>query len=196
MGRDDFTKTRAFLRFYLCCVAKLSVADPLWHSRIMLDLFRRNAAMVAVPNCVLSLDENAIRCKGLACAKSYLKSKLVKFEILMYAVVGWRSCYLYSLADNNSGNKTGIYQAESYVTTFRELRGAFSRKMNNKLINKNLASALWVLQAKMQGSRCQTGGASVGDGQLLYQACSIRTNTSAIKWRGFEFGYCTYHKLG
>lgn len=66
--------------------------------------------------------------------------------IRMYAVVGWRSCYLYSLADNNIGTKTGINQVEQYVTIFWELRSAFSRKMNNKLLKKNSVFALWALQ--------------------------------------------------
>lgn len=48
-------------------------------------IFCRSTATVAVPNGVLSLNENTTRCKG-TCARSYMKSKHVKFGTRMYAV--------------------------------------------------------------------------------------------------------------
>lgn len=147
--RGEFNKTRSSLRLYSCYNVERSVADALWHLRIVLNNFQHTAATVAVPNGVLLLGKNTIRCKGRTCALSSVNSEPVKFGIRKYSFVKWRSCYLYFLAENNSGNRTGINQAELHVTTFRELRGTSSRKMNNSLLNKNSGSALWAPQAKI-----------------------------------------------
>lgn len=150
MPRDLFRNIRSSLQLYPNYDPEIATVDPLWHSRVMLEHFTRNASNVAVPFGVTSLDENTVRCKGRTSARCYMKSKPVKFGIRFYAVVGWRYAYLHSLADNGSGNRTGVSPANRYTTVFRKLRGVFKRKQDNKLVGKTSASALWCLQLTHQ----------------------------------------------
>lgn len=108
MSRDTFLIIRSALRLYASYDSDVAVVDPLWHSRQILEHFLRNTATLAVPIGVSSADENTIRCKGRTAARSYMKSKPVKFGIPLYAVVSWKHAYLLSFQDNGSGNKSGI----------------------------------------------------------------------------------------
>lgn len=150
MGRDAFLNIRAALRTYADYDPDVATVDPLWHSRPILQHFARNAATLAVPIGVSSLDENTIRCKGRTAARSYMKSKPVKWGIRFYAVVGWAHAYLHSFQDNGSGNKTGQSPVQRYTTLFRNLRGAVERKIDGKLVSKSSSSALWCAQMAHQ----------------------------------------------
>jgi Transposase IS4 len=108
MSRDRLTEIRSSLKCYPEHDHAVAVVDPLWHSRIMLHHFMKNAASVAVPKGCSALEENTIRCKARTGARSYMKSKPVKFGIRFYAVVGWKHAYVHSLWDNGSGNKINV----------------------------------------------------------------------------------------
>ena len=84
----------------------MAVVDPLWYSQIMLHHFMKNAASAGVPKGCSTLDENTTWYKACIGARSYMKSKPVKFGVRFYAVVGWKHAYLHSLWDNGSGNKS------------------------------------------------------------------------------------------
>lgn len=94
----------------------------------------------------MSFDEDTIRCKGHTSARSCVKSRLSRFGIRLYANVGWNSGYLYSIADNNSGNKTGISPTKSYLNVFQILRNIMSRKPDARLTSPHSASELCALQ--------------------------------------------------
>ena len=150
MSRDTFKQIRSSLKFYPEYNHAVAVADPLWHSRIMLNHFMQNAASVAVPEGCSLLDENTIRCKVRTLSRSYMKNKPVKFGIRFYAVVGWKHAYLHSLWDNGTGNKTKVAPAEAYCKLFRDLRGPYHRCIDDSLVNPQSPSALWCLQMSHQ----------------------------------------------
>jgi Transposase IS4 len=150
MSRDRFTEIQSSLKFYPEYNHAVAVVDPLWHSQIMLRHFMKNAASVAVPKGCSALDENTIHCKAHTGARSYMKSKPVKFGIRFYAVVGLKHAYVHSLWDNGSGNKTNVPPVQSYCKVFRDLRGSYDRFIDSNLINPKSASALWCLQMAHQ----------------------------------------------
>lgn len=134
MGRERFLDTRASLKFYPQYNYDIAVADPFWYSRIMLEHFQKNAASVAVPTGVSSLDENTIRSKGRTVARSYMKSKPVPNGIRFYVVVSWNDAYLHSIRDNGSGNKTGTDPTVAYTSVFREMHGCLRKAVNDKVV--------------------------------------------------------------
>lgn len=146
MGRNRFKRIRSALRFYPSYDHYVAVRDPLWHSRLILQHLRRNCVKVAVPIGLMAYDENTIRCKGRTAARSYMKSKPIKFWIRFYATVDWKSRYIHTLWDNGSGNKTGIPPAVSYATEFKEMRDPLHRSIDDSLVPRHSASALWALQ--------------------------------------------------
>ena len=106
MSRNNFTKIGSNLKFYPKYEHDVAVKDTHWHSRVMLNRFLENSIKIAVPVGCSVLDENTVSCKAQTSAKSYMKSKPVKFGIRFYAVVSWKHPYIHSLWDNGSGNKT------------------------------------------------------------------------------------------
>lgn len=72
--------------------------------------------------------------KERTASKTYMKVKLDKFYIDFYDVVGWPRCYLHSLLNNGSGNKTSQALEHHYNTMFRELRGCVQRKIDGKVV--------------------------------------------------------------
>ncbi len=150
ISRDMFKEIRSNLKFYPEYDHAVAVVDPLWHSRVMLHHFMKNAASIAVPRGCSALDENTIRCKARTGARSYMKSKPVKFGIRFYAVVGCQHAYLHSLWDNGSGNKTNVPPGQSYCKVFWQLRGPYDRCIDNNLVNTKSPSALWCLQMAHQ----------------------------------------------
>ena len=149
MKRNDFTNIRSNVKLYPTYVHDIATNDPLWHSRIILENFIRNAVKIAVPDGPFAIDENTIRCKGRTRAKTYMKNKPIKFGIRFYAVVGWKYTYLHSLWDNGSGNKTKFSAASRYCTVFRDMKQAFDNIITNdpeKILLPESASALWALQ--------------------------------------------------
>ena len=146
MSRYDFTNIRSSLTFEPQYSHAVAVRDPLWHSRKIMMNFLQNCAATAVSVGVLSFDENTIRCKARTGARSYIKSKPVKYGIRLYAMCGWRYTYLCNFWDNNSGNLTGVSPAKQYVQEFRDLRGPYQKTMDKLLIDKDKPSALWVMQ--------------------------------------------------
>lgn len=129
MSRDDFCHIRS------CVVLKNpeaydhdeASADPLHHSRRLIEHFMKNAAKIAVPIGTSALDENTARTKARSRAKSYLPSKPDKYGIRFYAVVGSKHVYLSSISDNGSGNHTNISQPQMYCRVFRELRTSYNQ---------------------------------------------------------------------
>lgn len=146
MSRDNFPGIRSCLRFYLEYNNDIASADPLWHSRIMMEHFRVHCSTVAVSKGVMSFDENKIRCKGRASAHSHIKSKPVRFCICLYSIVRWGRLYLHSIADNGSGDKRGISQDAKYWTLFRALRGVHIRMKNDNLVAPDSPSSALALQ--------------------------------------------------
>ena len=149
MSRNMFTKIRSSLGFYPMYDDEVASKDPLWHSRVMMEHFLKNATSIAVPEGPVALDENTIRCKAMTRAKTYIKNKPVKFGIRFYAVVGWHHHYLYSLWDNGSGNRIKTTPASKYCQLFPTLRSIYQQKfvLNEKSpIPAEKPSALWCLQ--------------------------------------------------
>lgn len=62
MRRNRFKQIKVFVRSNPKYNAIGALADLLWHSKIMLDYSWSNVVSVAVPNGVVSLDENNIMC--------------------------------------------------------------------------------------------------------------------------------------
>lgn len=60
------------------------------------------------------------------------------------------SRYIHLLYDNNSGKKIGFSPADYYCYLFRSRRGALIRKMDQKRVKEDTASALWCLQISHQ----------------------------------------------
>lgn len=143
MCRDRFKDIRSSLCFYPEYDHEIAVLDPLCHSRIMLQHFLKNASSVAVPKGCSAPDENTVRCKARTGARSYMKSKPVRFGIRFYAVVGSKHAYLHSLWDNGSGNKTNVPPEQMYCNVFRDLRGTYYRCMT--IVDPNSTSALWCM---------------------------------------------------
>ena len=94
MIRYDFTNIRSSLTFEPQYSHAMTVMDPLWHSRKIMMNFLRNCAATVVSIGVLCFGENTIRCKARTGARSYIKSKPVKYGIRLYAMCGWRYTYL------------------------------------------------------------------------------------------------------
>lgn len=70
MSRDRSMAIWASLRVYESYSHNIAVCNLLWHSRLMMDHMRYNAASVAVPTGVLSFDEITVRCNGRTTAKT------------------------------------------------------------------------------------------------------------------------------
>ena len=149
MSRNTFTKIRSSVKLYPKYLHDVAANDPLWHSRIILQHFIKNASKIAVPDGPVAIDENTIRCKGRTRAKTYMKNKPVKFGIRFYAVVGWKYTYLHSLWDNGRGNKLKFSPASRYCSVFQDMRQSFDTFITNdpeEIILPDSASALWSLQ--------------------------------------------------
>ncbi|KAG6973912.1 hypothetical protein JG687_00000613, partial [Phytophthora cactorum] len=98
------------------------------------------------PYGVSSLDENSVRTKARTAAKSFIPTKLDKFAIRFYVVVGWVSFYVHSVWDNGSGNYTNTTPPSRYTSTFLELRTSLNRTLAHPDVNieRGSPSALWV----------------------------------------------------
>ena len=149
MSRNKFTQIRSCVKLYPTYNHDVAVSDPLWHSRIILEHFIKNASNIAVPDGPVAIDENTIRCKGRTKAKTYMKNKPVKFGIRFYALAGWKHTYLHSLWDNGRGNKLKFSPASRYCSVFQDMRQSFDTFITNdpeEIILPDSASALWSLQ--------------------------------------------------
>ncbi len=128
----------------------IAVQDPLWHSRTLLSHIQANFTKYAVPGAVSSLDENSIRSKARSKAISYMTSKPDKFVVRFYAVVDWRSTYLFSVVDNGRGCELPSSPGLKYVSLHRATRTPFQkwfpqRKTNLPTeIESDTPTALWV----------------------------------------------------
>lgn len=122
LSRTDFSNFCGCVRLYPSYDNEVASKDPLWHSRVIMLAFNRNAASVAVPTGFQSLDELSVRCCARTTATTYIPNKPIKYGIRFYTVVGHNSKYIHSIFDNNSGNKTGLSLSDSYCALFRSLR--------------------------------------------------------------------------
>lgn len=136
MWLHRFSNGRSSLRFHPLCNHDVAPADPLGHSRIMMENFSVNSASMAVPTGVFYFDENTIRCKGSTRDSKYMKSKLVRFGIRLYKTVGRGARYLHSAADNRSGDKRGVSPPAKYFSLFQSLRTVHTRTSDDKLVPK------------------------------------------------------------
>ena len=126
-------------------------ADPLWHSRKLLEHFQRNITKVAVPIGTSALDEASVPTKARSTAPSYLPNKPDKYAIRFYSVVGSRNTYISSLMDNRSGNKTGLSGPEDFCRIYRDMRTPYNRIFtDSSTVDKDSPSALWILQMSHQ----------------------------------------------
>lgn len=150
MSRYQFLLIRACLQLYPKYEPDFTNVDPLWHQLYLLEHVQQNDATMAVPTGVSSLEENTIRCKGRTAARTYMKSKPVKFGIRFYAIVGRGRCYLHSIFDNGSGNKTGQSPVMRYTSVFQDLRRPVENSIDGSIVAKGSASVLWCAQAAHQ----------------------------------------------
>jgi hypothetical protein len=157
MSRNTFTTIRANLKFYPddWYNHNRAVQDPLWHSRLMLQHFMKNAASVAVPKGCSALDENTVRCKARTTAKTYMKSKPTKFGIRFYSVVGWIYAYMHSLWDCGTGNHTNEPAPHRFCQIFQDMRRLYESFVDGTLVEKTSPSALWSLLMSHQVKRSQ-----------------------------------------
>lgn len=107
-----------------------------------MEHFQQNAAAMAVPTRVSSLDKRTIRCKERSTTRTCVKSKPVKFGIRFYSIVGWSLCYLHSIFDNGSENGSEKSPVTRYVSVFWELRRSVEYSINGSIVAKGSASAL------------------------------------------------------
>ena len=111
MGRDRFLSIRSGLRIHpFTKYAVHSDKDPLWHSRLLMEHFNDNCVDIATPCGVSSYDEITVRFKARCLSKSFIKNKPVPYGIRLYACVGWKDKYLYSIFDNGKGNTIEIIE--------------------------------------------------------------------------------------
>ena len=168
MSRDNFQSIRAHLKLTHSEESEdseLAAADPLWHSRKLLEHFQVNCASVAVPTGCSALDENTCRTKACSRARSYIKNKPHPYGVQFYTVVGSKYQYLFSFWDNHSGNKTGKTPVSSYTAVFCDMRGPVEKMfVNNGPIPKDSASALWITQIAHQVKKIKASSVpNVGD---------------------------------
>lgn len=64
MGRDKFEPIRSAMRVYPSYDHDVSTKDPLWHSRLIIQYFRRNRVKVAVPTRVTAFSRKYDTMKG------------------------------------------------------------------------------------------------------------------------------------
>ena len=150
MSRNNFKDIRSALKCYPTYDVTVASADPLWHSRNMLNHFMKNCANIAVPHCVTSFDEIRIRCKARTLARTFMKNKPIRYGLTFYALVSWLEPYLFGLFDNRSGNSSGVYPADAFCTVFHDLRGVLKNKLVWDMVKPSSASALWSLQLAQQ----------------------------------------------
>ena len=153
MLREDFQQIRSnlALRDPSSYSHEEASADPLWHCRKLLEHFQKNICQVAVPVGTGALDEASVRTKARTTASSYLPSKLGKYAIRFYAVVGSKNTYVSSKFDNRAGNKTGESGAESFCRLYREMRTPFNKTLRKSdIVDKDAPTAPWILQMTYQ----------------------------------------------
>ena len=140
----------------------LASSDPLWHSRSMLEHFTKKSAGIAVPVGASALDECMVWMKARLMAHTYLPNKPNKYGIRFYVVFGSKLLFLSSIADNRSGNTTGISGATNYCRVFQDLHMPYNNILGvlNSSINKDSLSALWVLQMGQQTKLLQDPSSS------------------------------------
>ncbi|KAG6944005.1 hypothetical protein JG688_00017319 [Phytophthora aleatoria] len=87
MSRNRFQAIRARVKFHPLDATAGYGADPLWHSRVLMEHMQTKFAELAIPFGTSSLDENSVRTKARTRAKSFIPSKPDKYGIQFYAVV-------------------------------------------------------------------------------------------------------------
>ena len=113
--------------------------DPLWHCRVMLKEFLRNAADIAVPVGCSSLDENG------AAFHIYPASRIrTPFDFMLQLRVG-EACIVTACGT--------MEEVPKMKTPFQKVF-----KENGDIIDADSASALWVLQLAMQHQKYETHG--------------------------------------
>ena len=128
-GHEDFRKTMSRDDFMNICANKAlrdlesynhdeASADPLWHSRKLLEHFQKNISQLAVPTGTSALDEASVRTKCRSRARSYMPNKPDKYAVRFYAVVGTKYAYLSSVFDNRSGNYSSENGPETFCRVF------------------------------------------------------------------------------
>ena len=123
MSGVDFESIRSAIQFHppVDASSQSNDHDPLWHCRVMLKEFLRNAADIAVPVGCSSLDENGAACSARCAAVSYLPSKPDPYAIRFYATTSsGKSVYCHSMWHNGRGNTTEIPPPSNFVQCFRK----------------------------------------------------------------------------
>jgi hypothetical protein len=136
----------------------------------VLDQFIRKSAAVAVPVGVSALDENSCTTKACTRAKTNLPSKLDKYAIHFYAVVGHKYVYLSSMFDNRAGNNTGVSGVQDYFRLFRSLRTPYYKVTADQESLMDTPSALWMCMMGHQTAslKAPNGGNRFFLRQFLY----------------------------
>lgn len=151
LGKADFKRAMSLSTFINICSSlkfntdydqTVAVLDSLWHSRIILQNFMRNAASIAVQTGCSTFHENKIRHKDGTYARLFRKRKPIKLGIWFCTVVGWTHTYPYSIRDKGPENKTNVDRAESNCRMFRDLRGSYDQKIDRKLVTFKSAFTL------------------------------------------------------
>lgn len=146
MSRNRFQSIRSRVKFHPLDATAGNGADPLWHSRILMEHMQTKFVEMATPFGTSSLDENSVRTKARTRAKSFIPSKPDKYAIRFYAVVAWSSLYIHSIWDNGSGNLSKIAPCDRYTKVFPGLATPLARTFANpdSTVAAKSASALWI----------------------------------------------------
>lgn len=153
MSRDDFMNIRANieLRDPESYNHDEASADPLWHSRKLLEHFQKNISQLAVPTGTSALDEASVRTKCRSRARSYMPNKPDKYAVRFYVLVGTKNAYISSIVDNRSGNHCRENGPESFCRVFREMRTPYNNFLRlSNMVDEGSPSALWILQMAQQ----------------------------------------------
>lgn len=79
--------------------------------------------------------------KGRSNAKTYMKSKPVRFEIRLYVNFGYHPPRLHTFVGSGCGNETGSSHTVLYVSVFSSLRGSCKVRRDRNLLLEASASA-------------------------------------------------------
>lgn len=89
MAIDEFLSILPSLKFYTKYDNKLADIKPIWHSSPILNHLTKNIASVAVTVSIISMDEISVTISSRYVAKTYMKSKVIKFGTHFYVTTYW-----------------------------------------------------------------------------------------------------------
>lgn len=129
MSRVTLKHILPALRFYLTYDNNIAARDLLRPSRVTFQHFQRKAVTIAIPFFAMSSNKDTFRCQARTSTRRYMKSKLIKFRVCLYAKCDWNFGCLYSIADRNTNKTTTVPPVASYCKAIRGLRGVMNKHL-------------------------------------------------------------------